>query len=131
VLNKEINSCFDFQVSLGKPIKRGLQYEIGVGVKPAKKKFTLFGSWKINQKLGLLFEMPSERGKLRSIVFEATCALGEGYNLDLRLKNVRHQDLGIDLKLSKTLFKNQGQASFEALKEGKEVSIIAGLGFRW
>jgi len=67
VLNKEINSCFDFQVSLGKPIKRGLQYEIGVGVKPAKKKFTLFGFWKINQKLGLLFEMPSQKGNCAAL----------------------------------------------------------------
>lgn len=131
VLNEELNSGFDFKVNLGKPLKRGLQYEIGIGVAPLKKKITLFGSWKINEKLGLLFEMPCEEGKLRSIVFEATCSLGNGYNLNLRLKNIRHEDLGIDLKLSKTLFKNQGEAFLEALKEGKEVSLLVGLGFRW
>jgi len=131
MLNEELNSGFDFKVNLEKPLKRGLQYEIGIGVAPVKKKITLFGFWKINEKLGLLFEMPYEEGKLRSIIFEATCSLGSGYNLNLRLKNLSHQDLGIDLKLSKTLFKNQGEAFLEALKEGKEVSLLAGIGFRW
>ncbi|MDD4981054.1 MAG: hypothetical protein PHC54_07370 [Candidatus Omnitrophica bacterium] len=130
-LNEELNSGFDFRVSLGKPLKRGLQYEIGIGAAPLKKKITLFGSWKINKKLGLLFEMPCEEGRLRSIVFEAACSLGSGYNLNLRLKNPRHEDLGINLKLSKTLFKNQGEAFLEALKEGKEISLLAGAGFRW
>jgi len=92
---------------------------------------TLSGSWKINEKLGLLFEMPYEKGRLRSIAFEAACSLGSGYNLNLRLKNLRYEDLGINLKLSKTFFKNQDEAFLEALKEGKEVSLLAGAGFRW
>ena len=131
VLDKEINSCLDFKASLAKPTKRGLLYEIGIGAKPVKRKFRLLGSWKVNPKIGLLFEMPYEAGKIRSIIFEANCTLGNGYYLDLRLKNVKHRDLGINLKLSKSLFKNQGQAFFAALKQGKEVSFTAGLGFRW
>lgn len=131
VLNKEINSCFDFKVSLGKPAKRGLQYEIGIGATPKKKTITLFGAWKINEKLGLLFEMPYAEGKVHRIVFGATGKLDRGYNLDLRLKNARHQDLGIDVKLSKTILKDQGQAFLEALKENKEISLVAGFGLRW
>lgn len=131
VLNKELNSCFDFKVSLGKPAKRGLEYEIGIGAAPKKKKLTLFGAWKLNEKIGLIFEMPSEEGKLRRIVFGATCKLKNACNLEFRLRNALQKDLGIDVKLAKTILKDKGEAYFEALKEGKELSIFAGAGFRW
>ncbi len=131
VLNKEIDSGFDFKVSLGKPAKRGLEYEIGIGAAPIKKKFILSGSWKINEKLGLLFEMPYEEGKIRSIVFGTTCRLGKGTNLEFRLRNNLHKDLGIDLRLSKTIFKGSGEAFLKALKDEKEISCFAGAGMRW
>lgn len=130
-LNKELGSGFEFKVNLAKPAKRGLEYELGLGLAPKKKKITLFGSWKVSEKLGLLFQMPYQDGKIRGIIFEADCKLADGYNLNLRLKNTRHEDLGIKLKLSKSLFKDEGEAFLEALKDGKEVSLLAGAGFRW
>lgn len=131
VLNKEINSQFDFEVSLGKPDKRGLQYEIGIGAVPINKQITLFGSWKVNKKLGLLFEIPYEEGKIKSIIFGATCKLVDDYNLDFRLENKSGEDLGIDVKLSKKFLKDQGEAFIQALRSKKEISFIAGVGFRW
>lgn len=131
VLNKELNSGFDFQVSLGKPAKRGLEYEIGIGAMPAKKKFSLLGSWKVNEKLGLLFEMPYAEGKVRSLLFGATCKLNKDYTLDMKLKNDLHQDLGINVKLGKIILKDQGEAFLQTLKEGKEIALVAGMGFRW
>jgi hypothetical protein len=131
VLNKELNSGFDFKVSLGKPAKRGLEYEIGLGVSPKKEKFTLFGSWKINEKVGASFEMPYKQGKIRSLIFGATCKLDKQMNLELSLKNTFHDNLGINLKLSRSILKGAGSAFAEALKEGKEISVLAGAGFRW
>jgi hypothetical protein len=131
VMDKELNSGFDFKVSFGKPAKRGLEYEIGVGAAPKKKKFSLFGSWKINEKLGLLFEMPYEEGKIRSIVFGATCRLAGGTNLEFKLRNNLHKDLGIGLKLSKSILKGTGDVFLQALKDGRNLSIFAGAGFRW
>ncbi len=131
VLNKEINSRLDFRVSLGKPVNRGLQYEIGIGAGGARKKILLFGSWKLNERIGLTFEIPAEGGRNQSILLGATCKLDKGYNLELKLKNTRHEDMGIDLKLSRTFLKGLGQAYIEALKEGREISLVAGMGFRW
>lgn len=132
ILNKAINSQFDFKVSLGKPIKkRGLQYEAGIGVTPVKRIITLFGKWKVNERLGLLFEMPYEKGNLHRIIFGATCKLDKNYNLDFRLKNRLGKDLGIDVKLSRRILKGQGEAFIRALRSRKEVSILAGIGFRW
>lgn len=131
VLSKEINSGFDFRVSLGKPLKRGLEYEIGVGASPLKKKFLLFGSWKISPRLGLLFEMPAEEGRIQRLIFGATCKLDKGYNLEFKLKNSRNEDLGMQVKLSRTILKGLGETYLGALKEGREISLVAGLGFQW
>ncbi|MFH1309761.1 MAG: hypothetical protein ABIH85_03665 [Candidatus Omnitrophota bacterium] len=131
VLNKKINSQFDFKVSLGKPIKRGLQYEIGVGSVPSKKKITLFGEWKLNPKLGILFEMPYEEGKLKSVVFGASCKLDRGYDVDFRLKNKLGEDLGIDVKISKKILKDQGEIFLRGITSGEEKQILFGAGWRW
>lgn len=131
VLDKKINSFFDFSVSIGKPAKRGLEYEIGIGVHQNIEKIILFGSWRVNEKLGLLFEMPYEDGKLRGILFGAACKFVNNYDMEFRLRNTFRKDLGISLKFSKTFLDDQGQIFAQAVKEGKEFSLVAGVGFRW
>jgi hypothetical protein len=131
VLNKEIESEFDFKVSVGKPVGRGLEYEIGVGASPSKKTITLFGSWKVNPKMGLLFEMPFEEGKINRVIFGAWGKLDKNLNLEMRLENKIGEDLGIDVKLSRRILEGQGEAFIRALRSQKEVSIVAGVGFRW
>jgi hypothetical protein len=131
VLNKEIGSEFDFKVSVGKPAARGLEYEIGVGATPSKKTITLFGGWKVNKNLGLLFEMPYAEGKIQSIVLGGWGKFNKDYRLDLRLQTKAGEDLGIDVKLSRRILKGQGEAFIRALRSQKEVSIVAGIGFRW
>lgn len=131
VLNKEIGSEFDFKVSVGKPAARGLEYEIGVGARPSKKTITLFGEWKVSKKIGLLFEMPYEEGKVRSVILGGWGKLDKNYKLELRLQNKIGEDLGIDVKLSRSLLEGQGEAFIRALRSQKEVSVVAGVGFRW
>ena len=131
VLNKEIESEFDFKVSVGKPVARGLEYELGVGARPSKKTITLFGEWKVNKKIGLLFEMPYEEGKVRSVILGGWGRLDKNHKLEIRLQNKIGEDLGIDVKLSRSLLEGQGEAFIRALRSQKEVSIVAGAGFRW
>ena len=131
VLDKKINSSFSFKVSMGKLIKKRLEYEVGIGVKPVKRTISFFGEWKVSKRLGLLFMLPYEKGKLHSIIFGASVKLGKNYNLEFKLKNQLGQDLGINLKLSRNIFDNQGEAFIRALRSRKEVSIVAGVGFRW
>ncbi|MDI6759061.1 MAG: hypothetical protein QMD94_05270 [Candidatus Omnitrophota bacterium] len=131
VLNKEIGSEFDFKVSVGKPVGRGLEYEIGVGVAPSKKTITLFGSWKVSKNSGLLFEMPYAEGKIRSVILGGWGKLDKNHKLELRLQNKIGEDLGIDVKLSRRILEGQGEAFIRALRSQKEVSIVAGVGFRW
>jgi hypothetical protein len=131
VLNKEIGSEFDFKVSVGKPAARGLEYEIGVGATPSKKTITLFGNWKVNKKLGLLFEMPYADGKVHSVILGGWGKLDKNHRLELRLENKTGEDLGIDVKLSRRILEGQGEAFIRMLRSQREVSIVAGVGFKW
>ena len=131
VLNKEIESEFDFKVSVGKPAARGLEYEIGVGAAPSKKTIMLFGSWKVSKNSGVSFEMPCSEGKIRSVILGGWAKLDENHKLEIRLQNKTGEDLGIDVKLSRNIFEGQGEAFIRALRSQKEVTIVAGIGFRW
>lgn len=101
VLNKELNSRFDFKIGLGKLTKNGLEYQIGVGAIPKTKRFTIFGEWKISKRLGLMFEVPYENRAPRQI------SIGAAYKL------------------------KHGEAFLKALKSGKEIILTAGIGLLW
>ena len=131
ILNKEINSTFDFKVGFIRTTKSGLEYQINIGVTPVTKKLTFSGKWKLSKRLGLLFEMPYRGGKVQGIAFGATCRLNENSTLDFKLKNRRGENIGTSLKLSRKILKDQGEAYIQTLKEGKELSLLAGIGFRW
>ncbi len=131
VLNKQINSVFDFQIGMLKLAEKGIEYKINIGAVPVSKKFFLTGEWKINERLGLLLEMPYKDKKVRNITFGAGFRLSKRDMLDIKLKTSQGQNLDIGLRLSRNILKDQGQAFMQALKEGKEVSLLAGIGFRW
>lgn len=131
VLNEETGSGFDFKVSFGEPLGRGLRYELGIGANPKKKKIMLFGAWKLNKKIGLVFEMPCEGNRINSISFGATCKLDKDKQLELNLKDSQKNDLGIKLKFSRAFLDNQGEAFIQTLKQGKEIVFSLGAGFRW
>lgn len=131
VLNKKINSQFDFEVGLIRPTKSGLEYKISIGVIPAAKTLALSGQWKLNKRLGLFLEIPYEGRDVQGIAFGAACKLSENNTLDFKLKNKRGENIGTSLKISRKILKDQGEAYIQTLKEGKELSLLAGIGFRW
>lgn len=131
VLSKELDSGFEFQVSAGKPAPRGMEYSLGIGVAPQNKRIKLIGSWKVNPRLGLIFEMPYEEGRIRALVFGADCRLAQGTDLEFKLRNNLNKDLGVSLRLSKSVLGDSGKAFVEAVKERGNLSIFAGIGIRW
>lgn len=131
VLNRQTGSGFDFKISLGKPAKYGLEYEIGIGARPKRKRISLFGKWKVTRELGLTFEMPAENERIKRLILGARLKLKKNSYLEARLKNSFGEDLGISLKLSKSILKGTGETYLKALKRGEEISLVAGAGFRW
>jgi len=131
VLNKEIGSFFDFEVSIERPEANSLKYQIGIGFKPEKKQLVIFGKWKIDKNLGLLFEVEYEKGNRKAITFGGVCSFDTGKTLEIKLKNAKQKDLGMDLKLSKSILSGQGEAFIQALASRKKLEFLSGAGFRW
>ena len=102
ILNKEMNSRFDFS-----------------------------GKWRLNEKLGLFFEVPLKNRKPQYVLFGADCKLGDSNTVEFKLKNKFNKDIDVGLKFSKNILRDQGEAFIGALKEGKKLSLTAGVGFRW
>jgi len=131
VLNKEIGSYFDFKVSAERPQANSLKYQIGIGSKARERQLVIFGRWKIDERLGLLFEVEYEKGDRKAITFGGVCNFGTGKTLEIKLKNAKQRDLGINLKLSKSILSGYGEAFIEALASRKKVELLSGAGFRW
>jgi len=94
-------------------------------------RFDFSGKWRLNERLGLFFEVPLKGGKPQYVSFGADCKLGENNTIEFKLKNNLNKDMDISLKLSRNILKDQGEAFINALKTGRELSLTAGIGFRW
>lgn len=131
ILDKEIGSEFRFKVGLGSVVKNNIQYKIDLGVIPRKKNITLSGEWRLDKKLGVLFEIEYEDKSVCSVAFGANLSLGKNYTVNARLKNKSGDDLGLEVQLSRSIFKGAGEAFIKAASNGEEKAIFAGTGFRW
>jgi len=69
--------------------------------------------------------------QVKNIIFGAVCKLGDSNEVELRLKNFLGKDLGLELKLSRRLFKNTGEVFLKSLNSRRETNIYAGAGFKW
>lgn len=108
VLDKGINSGFDFKSSLGTLAQKGREkyavFDIGIGIFKAKKlrrRLIFSGRWKIKKGKELILE---------------TSDIEEG---------------GIKLKLTKEMFDKDGLAYIEAIIKDKERYIGGGIAFKW
>jgi len=139
VLNARRRSSFDFTASIGVPTqeagRNGLRYEIGIGseerARPTRRVITLFGRWKIDKRLGVVFEMEYENRVRKAIIFGADATLGKGPDVRLMLTNRAGEPLGIELKLSQEILSGVGRAYIDCLISGKETEFSIGAGMRW
>jgi len=130
ILSRTADSRFDFRAGIGKPVKRGLRYEIGAEYSSTSKTLTLLGKWKVDERFGLVFEMPCG-GRSRRIRFGSSFRLDDKNNLQFSLTDGRGGDLGIDAKLSRKILKGDGEIFLRGrLSEGRR-QMVAGLAMRF
>ena len=134
-ISRQAKSIFEFQTAIAALDKNYIKYRVGIGIsgkkQPIRGVITLFGTWKIKRNIGLLFEIKYEEGKTKAIVFGANAKLTKTDNVEFKLKNYLHKDLGMELKLSRKLLKGDCQAFLKLLKSKKEASIYVGTVWRW
>ena len=102
VLNKGLDSQFNFNVAFERVTEDSLRYGISVGYGAKKRTIALFGSWKVDKATGLTFEIKYA---------------GKGVKLEA--------------KLSKSLLSGQAEGFIKTLVSEKEYAIMAGAGFKW
>jgi len=134
VIDRSSDSVFNFKTSLGIFKGNYVKYELGIGFsgrkQPVRRTITLFGSWKIKKGVGLVFEIEADK-KIRAIVLGAEARLGGKNTVTLRLRNNLNKDIAGELELARDVFGGDGQAFLRLLRERGQVSIQAGLGWRW
>jgi len=137
ILSTGTKSRFDFKVQFETPTvypqKGVIKYRIGVGLKerrPDKERvFSLYGTWKINRRIGLIFEIEYAHGEIYAMEFAAEVRLYQNNQVTFALKNKRGEDLGITIVFTHKLLKQLDAELFLRLKYSQKEQGI-GLGLR-
>jgi len=126
----------DFKVQIETPNvypKEGvIKYRLGVGAGETKpdelKIISLYGTWKINRKFGLSFDMEYAKGQIQSLDFSAEVNLNKNNEVIFNLKNDSREDLGISVVFTHRLLKLLDAKFFLRLKQvASESGIDAGI----
>lgn len=130
------DSSFDFKASAG--IFKGsyIKYEVGIGLKgyarPVERVITLSGRWFLKEDVGVVFDLKYADKKTRYIAFGADFKLTGRDTVSLRLKTGSdNKDMGATVKLSRKIFKGDGEIFLRALVSGREKALYAGAAWRW
>jgi len=136
ILEKRSDSIFNFKAEFGEFRENYIKYKLGIGAifggKKEAREIIFYGSWRIDKRLGLMFESESIDKKLGSLTFGAEAKLTENDTIIFQIKDDRsNKDLGVELELSHKLIKGDGTAFIRLLKSQKESAIFIGAGFNW
>ena len=135
VIDRNTNSIFHFQTSLGIFKDNYIKYEVGIKLsdrpKPTRKTITLFGKWKLKKNIGLIFEVEYGDKKVQAIVFGGEAKLTDKDTVSFRLKNNLNKDITANLKLSRKILKGDGETFVRALKSKRESAVFVGGGWRF
>lgn len=130
------DSLFDFTVSAGVFKENYIKYEIGIGltnrVRPLTKTVILYGKWNLTKGACLAFEVQYDDRRTGRIIFGADARLTERDTVLFRLKSgMTNGDIGIELKLSRDMFKGGGEAFLRALASQRESAVYTGAAWKW
>jgi len=135
VLDRNTASGFDFETSAGLFKKDYIRYELGNRLsrrkQPVKRTITFLGRWRVRKTAGLVFEVEQGEKKIQAFVFGAQVRLTNRGTVLLNLRDDLNRGLGIELELSRDIFKKEGQAFLRMLQSKQESALLVGSGRRW
>ena len=129
VLNRVIGSGFDFKAELRRVLVDRIEYSVGIGANPRKKTVTLFGSWKLDRRFGLGFEVTCGDRRVERMAFSAKARVTDKEDIELKLRTTDGRDLGAEIVLSRSLLDTQ--TYLRLVKEGAGGGIFVGTGKRF
>jgi len=129
VLNHATGSGFDFRAELERVLADRIEYSVGIGANPRKKTITLLGSWKLDRRLGLTFEVTRGERRVERLAFGAKARLTDKDDIELKLRTMDGQSLGAELVLSRSLLDTQ--TYLRLVKEAAGTGIFVGTARRF
>lgn len=132
ILSHGERSHFDFRCQIETPNlypqKNVIKYRLGTGV--SAKAVSLYGAWKFDRNLGLVFQMDYGRGKRRRMEFGANARVNEKDEIVFSLVNKTNEPLGATVTYTFHFLNKTDAALFLRLKKAqKEARVEAGLRF--
>ena len=132
ILSHSSNSRFDFRVQIESPNiypQEGvIKYRLGIGLRDDKtyqtKITSLYGTWKFNRKLGLLFQMDYGRGNIHNIEFGTNIHLTKKDEVIFALANKHNKPLGFRITFTHRFLKKLDAETFLRLKRLQEEKTI-------
>ncbi len=136
VLSEDTDSVFDFKASVGIFKEDYIRYEVGIGLKnrakQAMRTVKISGKWRLKKDIGLIFEIEYGNKAQKAIVFGADVKFTSKDTISFRLKDdMENRDIGVNLELSHSILKGDGEAFLRALASQRESAIYAGAAWRW
>lgn len=135
VLDRRSDAGFSFKTGLGIFKENYIKYKVLIDIsgeaEPVTRTVTLYGQWKIEKGVGLIFEVVYENRKIQAITFGAEVRLTSKSKVSFKLRNEQDKNIGAELELSRRILKGDGLSFFRFLKTERETGVFIGAGFRW
>lgn len=115
--------------------KKGeIRYQLGAvaaGRRGRARTLTLFGKWKLSNKLALVFELEGEARKKSELRFGADYAMTEDTQISARLTGKQGEPLGVEVVFTREFWKGDAQAFVRLKKSLSESAVEAGVTLNW
>jgi len=131
------DSKFDFRVQIETPTiypqKGVIKYRLGVGIREdsatKEKLISLYGAWKFNRKLGLVFQMDYGKVEVKEIEFSADISVNQRNEIVFSLKDRSGEPLGLDVTFTHRFLNKLDAEAFLRVKGilKRESAIEAGI----
>ncbi|MFH0838651.1 MAG: hypothetical protein V1893_00495 [Candidatus Omnitrophota bacterium] len=133
IIGKTGHSVFNFTAQLESPNFRGqekeIKYRVGINASGRKclsmQTVILFGTWKINKKHEISFEMEYEKGVYNGITFTYILHSAGKNELLLALQNAEGRGLGITVSLGRSQPAQEKElfCRFKKIRQEKEIEL--------
>lgn len=126
-----VRGAFQTKRTLAK--KGELRYQAGIEVngKRELRDVILFGKWLVSRDLSLSLEIKYPQGEKRAILFGGQYAITPDMQVSVELKSRSGERLGVEIILTKDVFRKNGQAFARLVSSLQERRIEAGMKFVW
>ena len=114
--------------------KKGeIRYQLGAEAESGRKArvITLFGKWKLSDRLDLSFEMEYADGRRHEMRFGAQFSMTRELTVAARLIDRKGVPLGMEVLLTKEFLNGQGEAFVRLKKTLQESALEAGVTLPW